>query len=437
MPPTPNRLRQPQPMPVLFEIFLALAALLAVQSTVSLLDGFRFLRYLRRSLQAPPHDFHPPAAVIVPVKGLDDQLEKHVESLLTQDYPDYTLTFSIAEESDPAYLFLASRLRARPAASGVGPRDVKLVVAGLTDERGEKVNNLLAALRTVPADTEILVFADADARFKQDWLGSLIGPLSDPAVTVSTGFRWYLPGRTFASRLRAAWDASIATMFGDHRSNFAWGGSMAIRAGDFRRLKIAQCYWAHSVSDDYGVTRAVKDNGGWIRFEPKCLLASIGEITLHEFWNWANRQIIITRVYASRLWRLGLLSYGLFCSTLLLGLYVGWRSGSPPHRLLALGLDAAVLGLGLAKARLRESVALRLFPEEMNAIRWSGSCYWRYWPLVPWVMLVNFVTAGLTRTIEWRGTRYRLISPTALRVLSRKQQPAPPPSHLATGAPGS
>jgi ceramide glucosyltransferase len=273
----------------------------------------------------------------------------------------------------------------------------------------------------VPARAQVLVFADADARFKKDWLRSLIGPLGDPGVTVSTGFRWYLPGGTFASRLRAAWDTSIATTFGDHRRNFAWGGSMAIRTADFKRLKVAERYWVVTVSDDYGLTRAVWDDGGWVRFEPKCLVASSGEIALGEFLNWANRQIIITRVYASRLWGRGLLSYSLFCGTLLLGLSLGSLSGPAPYRALAFGLSAAILGLGLAKARLRESVALKAFPEEGDTIRMRGSCYWRYWPLVPWVMVVNFFTASLTRTIEWRGTRYQLISPTVLRVLSRKE----------------
>jgi hypothetical protein len=421
-------------MPVLFEIFLVLAALLAVQSTLSLLNGFRFLRYLRLSLEAPRPNFHPAAAVIVPVKGLDDELQTHVEGLLAQDYPDYNLIFSLAEESDPAYEFLSSRLRALAAAPGAGPRDVKLVVAGLTDERGEKVNNVLAGLRAASADAQVLVFADADARFKKDWLRSLIGPLGDPEVTVSTGFRWYLPGGTFASRLRAAWDTSIATTFGDHRGNFAWGGSMAIRTADFHRLSVAERYWAATVSDDYGVTRAVWDDGGWIRFEPKCLVASSGEIALGEFLNWANRQIIITRVYASRLWRQGLLSHSLFCGTLLFGLGLGVVSELAPYRALAFSLGAVILGLGLAKARLRESMALKAFPEEADAVRGRGSCYWRYWPLVPWVMLVNFVTAGLTRTIEWRGTRYQLISPTVLRVVGRKSQPEPQPNSQAAAS---
>jgi cellulose synthase/poly-beta-1,6-N-acetylglucosamine synthase-like glycosyltransferase len=421
-------------MPLLFKLLVVLAALLVVQSTFSLLHGSRFLRYLRLSLKAPRPDFQPPAAVIVPVKGLDDQLAGNVENLLTQDYPSYSVIFALAEESDPAYRFLGNRIGALGTKSGLGPRYASVVVAGLTDNRGEKVNNLLAALKVVSADTEVLVFADADARFKPDWLRSLIGPLSDPAVTVSTGFRWYLPGRTFGSRLRASWNASIATAFGDHRHNFAWGGSMAIRAADFRGLNVAERYWAGSASDDYGLTSAVKDNHGWIRFEPRCLVASSGHTSLSQFLRWSNRQIIITRVYAARLWGQGLLSYGLFCGTLLLGLWLALEPGPASLRFAALGLDVSFLLLGLAKARLRQSVALTLFPDERNSTLRDGSCYWRYWPLVPWVMLINFVTAGLTRTIEWRGTRYQLISPTALRVLSRKKQPAPPPSHLAPGS---
>jgi cellulose synthase/poly-beta-1,6-N-acetylglucosamine synthase-like glycosyltransferase len=414
-------------MPLLFKVFLALAALLAVQSTVSLLDGFRFIRYLRLGLREPRHSFHPPATLIVPVKGLDDLLGAYVVSLFSQDYPDYSLIFAVAEECDPAYSFLADRLRQFYAADGSGPRDTNLVVAGLSPERGEKVNNLLAGLRAVPSDAQVLVFADADARFRREWLGSLIGPLSDPVVTVSTGFRWYLPGRTFASRLRAAWDASIATTFGEHRRNFAWGGSMAIRAADFHRLNVAERYWAGSASDDYGLTNAVRDSHGWIRFEPKCLVASSDQITLSGFLRWSNRQIIITRVYASRLWWQGLLSYAFFCGTLLLGLCLAVRPGPMLHRLSALGLDAGFLLLGLAKARLRESVALQVFPAERNAALQDSSCYWCYWPLVPWVMLVNFITAGLTRRIEWRGTRYQLISPSKLHDLCRGRQSSSAP----------
>lgn len=404
-------------MPFLFTLFLFLAAALLAQSAWSLRDGYRFLAYLRRSLGMAPGVFQPAAALIVPVRGLEPELEGNVAALLAQDYPDYQLIFAVARDSDPAYAWLTARCE-RPPHADHGPRALRVVLAGVTDERGEKVNNLLAALATVSPRAEVLVFADADARPGSNWLRSLIDPLGDPAVTVSTGFRWYLPRAGSASRVRAAWDASIATLLGEHRSNFAWGGSMAVRAGDFRRLRVAERYWAHSVSDDYGLTRAVREAGGWIRFEPRCLVAGTGGVTWGGFIRWTNRQIIITRVYARHLWAWGLASHILFCGTIVLGLAVTVFNFEAPARLWAGGSLLSILLLGLAKARLRTQVARLAFPEEIRSA--DASCYWRWWPLVPWIMLLNFVTAGATRRIEWRGTEYELISPDEVRVIARK-----------------
>ncbi len=405
-------------MPFLFPAFLVLAAALLAQSAWSLRDGYRFFAYLARSLRAAPLGFHPAAAVIVPVRGVDAELERNVDALLAQDYPEYQLIFAVALESDPACAYLAERISRYRPESGRGPREVRLTLAGLSIERGEKVNNLLAGIEAVSPQVEVLVFADADARPRAGWLRSLIDPLGDSAVTVSTGFRWYLPGTSGASRLRAAWDASIATLLGEHRRNFAWGGSMAVRAEDFRRLKVAERYWAHTVSDDYGLTRAVRDAGGWIRFEPKCLLPSTGAVTLTGFLRWANRQIIITRVYARHLWAWGLASQALFCGAIAFGIALALFLSEARVRLVSAGLVLSILLLGLAKAHLRTRVVRLAFPDEAEVSE-DASCYWRWWPLVPWIMLLNFVAAGLTRRIEWRGTEYQLISTDKMRVIRR------------------
>lgn len=403
-------------MPLLFKVFVVCAIMLAAQSLFSLRDGYRFLAYLRRSLRAPRSLYSPPATVIVAVKGLDEGFERNLEQILAQDYPDYDLVFSVASGSDPAYPFLALRLRAHAPRQDCGLHEAKVVIAGYASGRGEKVNNLLAALRQRPRATPVLVFADADARMKSDWLRSLVAPLHDPTVTVSTGFRWYLPGRSGASRLRAAWDTSIATMLGDHRRNFAWGGSMAVRSADFDRLQVAERYWSASVSDDYGLTRAVRDAGGWIRFEPRCLVASAEEIGFKNLLRWTNRQIIITRVYAAHYWRRGLASYTLFCGTFLLGLAAILAPGLAIERPLAAAVLVSILVLGSVKARLRLRVAELIFPEEADLLQERGSCYWRWWPLVPWLMLFNLVIAGVTNRIEWRGVHYELASPHEVRV---------------------
>jgi ceramide glucosyltransferase len=401
---------------VAVEVFLILGILLLVQGLSSLLDGFRFRRFVRRSRREPPGSYRPFAAVIIPCKGVEPGFEANLAQFLTQDYPRYQVIFVVASDKDPAHAFLLSRLRSAPGSQPA----TALLVAGHSEARGEKVHNLLRGLEAVDPAAQVLVFADADARPPRDWLRSLVAPLEDPKVTVSSGFRWYLPGGSFASQLRAAWDTSIATLLGDHDHNFAWGGSMAIRFADFQRLKVAERYWAATVSDDYAVTRAVRDARGRIRFEPRCLLASREDSSLLDFLSWANRQIIITRVYASHLWRWGLAAHALYGGTFLLGLaLLVLPRVSTPARLGIAALLTSILALGVAKAGLRSIVAREIFPEETATLSRYGARYWQLAPLVPWVMLFNFVVAGFTRRIEWRGTRYELLSREDVRVLGR------------------
>lgn len=397
--------------------FLILAALLTLQSIVALRGGYRFLRFVRKSRREPPGDYAPHVALIIPCKGVDPHFEENLRAFLSQDYRKYDAIFAVASPNDAAHESIQALVQ---QSLGGGPK-VTLVVAGHSDNRGEKVNNLLCGLSAVDSAAEVLVFADADARPARDWLRSLVAPLADLKVLVSTGFRWYLPGARFASQLRAAWDTSIATLLGDHDHNFAWGGSMAIRTADFRSLQVAERYWANTVSDDYALTRAARDARGWIRFEPRCLVASREDSSFAEFLRWSNRQIIITRVYAPHLWRLGLAAHVLYCGTFLLGLGLLATVGATlPWRGLIAALLGAILTLGMAKARLRSIVAQELFPEGAANLARYGARYWQLAPLVPWVMLFNFVVAGLTRRIEWRGTQYELRSMNEVRVLRRE-----------------
>ncbi len=396
-------------MPVDFKIFLVMGAMLTLQSLTALLEGYKFLSYARRSWARQPGNYKPRVALIIPVKGWEPDYEQNALAFLRQDFPDYQVIFSLATMEDAACAQLrqiAGRCDSKP---GADPGELLIIAGPPSDQRGEKIQNLINALGAVRPGTEVLVFADIDGFPHHDWLRSLVGPLADPKVTVSSGFRWYLPGETFGSRLRAAWDTSIATMLRERGDNFAWGGSMAIRTQDFERLRIADRYWLDTVSDDYGVRSAVRAAGGWIRFEPRCLLASREESSVGAFLRWSNRQIILTRVYAAKLWGMGMAANLLYCGTFALGLLlIATPHSSARERLIIAVLLAAILALGESKARLRLLVARERFQEAAETLRRNGSCYWTLAPLVPWVMLYNFVTAGLTRRIEWRGVRYRL-----------------------------
>ena len=403
-------------------VFSVLVVLLLLQSLVALAGGIRFLRFVRRSRRNCSSFYTPEVSVILPCKGVHPGLKDHLDSILHQDYPSYRVFFAVASRDDPACGVL-EEYRKNDDSLSAGLLGVEIVVAEPSNTRGEKVNNSLCALRHVPESTEVLAFVDADALPRRDWLRCLVAPLEDRSLTVSTGFRWYLPGRGFISQLRAAWDTSIATLLGEHRHNFAWGGSMAIRRSDFERLGVAAA-WANSLSDDYSLTRAVRIGKGTIRFEPRCLLASREAASFGEFLRWTNRQIIITRIYASKLWQLGLSSHFSYCVTFLLGfaLIVNALIGAPSDPRQAVRVASLLFLiqlLGMLKGWIRLKVAEEQFPEEAGTLARYGSCYWSLSPLVPWVMAYNFVTAGFTCRIEWAGVRYELRSPEETVVLDR------------------
>ena len=396
-------------MDLFLTAFAILASLLFIQSVASFSGGFRYLRGVRSSRAQPQGAFTPRATLIIPCKGVEPGFESNIRGYLDQHYPDYQLVLVVADSNDPAVAKLRELISARQAGKSGGGTEASVVIAGHSEIRGEKIHNLLRALETVEEDSEVLVFADADAHPGADWMRSLVAALADPEFSVSTGFRWYLPGSGCASQLRAAWDTSVATLLGDHHRNFAWGGSMALRVADFRRMRIAEKYWQSTVSDDYEVRRAVRAAGGRIHFEPRCLVASKEESTIGEFIGWANRQITLTRVYAPDLWRLGLASHLLYGLTFLLGLCaLALRGISVRETIAVVAALGLILALGLAKAAIRTILAREMFPEARQLLAQYGNRYWQLAPLVPWIMLWNFVQAGLTRRIEWRGVHYQL-----------------------------
>jgi hypothetical protein len=238
---------------------------------------------------------------------------------------------------------------------------------------------------------------------------------------VSTGAAWYLPGSGFGSQVRAGWDAWSATFLGEHEYNFVWGGSMAVRTIDFKRLAVAERYWANAVLDDDPLTRAVHEAGGRIRFEPRCLVACRGEMKFGEFLSWSNRQWIMTRVCSPGLWGAGLATYVFYCGTMLLGLIVLALPGiAAGQRLLIAGMLLVTLLLAIGKGLIQMIIAKEIFPEEASGLSRYGACYWQLSFLVPWVMLINLLVASVARRIEWCGTHYELRGRNDTRVIRRE-----------------
>src|ERR1700730_5761955 len=276
-------------------LFYCLAAVQICVGVYLVWRGLQWLGYARRRLRGDPGFYTPRAAVLCPLKGLEPGLERNLAALTEFEYPNYEIFFILASASDSAYSAVK-----RIAEHSKAPAHV--IIAERPEACGEKVNNLRVAIEQLPAEFEMLVFADSDGHPDRMWLRRLIAPLHDSRAGAVTTMRWFIPLRNnLASALLAAWNASIVTLLSEHGRNFCWGGGTAIKRSLFEEIGVLE-EWSHSVSDDYSMTRALERTNRTILFLPECLTPSYVDADAGTLFEFTNRQVLITKVYSPKMW---------------------------------------------------------------------------------------------------------------------------------------
>ncbi len=395
-------------------VFYFFAAVLIFLSYKSWRGGINFLRFFERELAAPKSNFTPFCSVIVPCRGLDVNLKENLAALFRQDFPAYEIVFAVDDEQDEAVKIIG-------AVSREGAKPAKLVVAGKAENESQKVRNLRQAVLQVDDGSKVFVFVDSDARPNEQWLRNLIAPLEDETIGCATGYRWFVQKKgNFATHFRAVWNASIASALGANlKSNFCWGGSMAVRRETFEQLNIRE-KWRGTLSDDFTVTRAMKAANLGIRFVPQCLTATIEDCSFRELIEFSTRQMKITRCCAPHLWKASFAGSILFTVVFWTGVgllftLAGW------HFWLTLVFVVVIFAFGFGKALLRlQAVKLVLgdYEKELNRQFLPQLAFWTISPIL---YFYNCVCASVSRTIVWRGIKYELKSATETEILTTKQ----------------
>ncbi len=362
--------------------------------------------------------YRPRVALIVPCKGLDPHFDANIRSLLCQDYEDYQVHFVVQDQSDPAFAELR-RIRDQLAGRSTAPR-AEISVAGPSAACSQKIHNLLHAIDRLDDGIEVLAFADSDVCVRDDWLARLVRPLRKPKRGVTTGYRLFVPIRNNLATLGlSAINAGVAQMLGNSRFNHAWGGSMAVRLADFRRLGLPEI-WKHTLSDDLSLSVAVKKAGMIVTFVPACLVASYESTTWSRLYEFCRRQFLITRVYAPVTWTFGLFAglgsvLGLW-GTAAIGVYA--TAVDAEHAGFFAIIPVVFLAGQLLRVILRQSMMARLLKDQAHSLRAATLAdvlgFW-FWSLL---LLGFIVSSAFGRTIQWRGIRYRLISANETQVLS-------------------
>ncbi len=410
-----------------FELSLVFGLLWLAWGVQALLSMLMIRKLLvRRFIQGSPpwyKTFKPFAHIIVPMKGVDDDLPANIAALCSQDYPAYRIVFVVESEDDPAFEVIQKEL------AHVTDIDTQLIVAGVTDgTQGQKVHNQLKALELVDAQSEddhVWVFADSDAVPGSQWLSYLVGPLEKrDYIGGSTGYRWLVPGaaepESFATHLASVMNSSIATFCGRYQFNRAWGGSMAVRVstarrGDFRGKLTG------ALTDDYQLTRMVRALGLHMHFVPECVVPSPGSFTWVSLTNFVRRQYLITKVYQLTDYLVALSLHGLYClaglSAVAVAILCAVKTWWPVLIMActAMGFVFVVNQIGFT---FRKRIMRRILDEPTLArmrttMRLDRFGTWFYMSL----HFTLIASVALIRTMTWRGVRYRIHGRQKVKVI--------------------
>lgn len=263
--------------------------------------AFRCLGPLRRDAASTG----PSVAVIVPCKGADADTDAFIATLLAQSYAPYRVIWCIEEGDDAAE---AAFRRSGLGASG------ELKVAPAATQCSQKNANLLAGIAALTPQDRIIVFADADTRLPESWLGKIVAQLESGEADVVSGYRLQVPvtaslpvavvtacewGLAGFARLRPVsnWFNSIP--------RHVWGGTVAIRRESWDAIEPLE-QLATSYNDDVMLSYVFHAADLRVLIARDLLLPSPINGTFRQLIHFGRRQHFAVRFYSPFLYRLGI-----------------------------------------------------------------------------------------------------------------------------------
>jgi hypothetical protein len=345
-----------------------------------------------------------PVCVVVPCKGPIPDLADNARAMLAQERRDADFLFVVPSESDPAYAPLMEATR------GDARAQVLVSRAGAPRLCSGKIVDLLYALERLPERCELVAFADADLRVRPDWLSSLLAPLDEPGVAVTTACALYVaadPG--FWSFLRMAWMAAVvpyAALMG-----CVIGHSFAMRRREFFELKVPEV-WSRSLLEDISLAAVVRGAGRTVRFVGAAMSASAESCDQATYVGLLNKWVLCLRVYDLRIW--GAAFMAVFMHAWIIGCTLVNPRANPWLPVFLILGDAAAVALQL----LSYEAAV---PDRLKDLhpRWRPLALWGALaaPLL-WVSYAVQLAHSITQTtVRWGGRVYALRGPQDVEVV--------------------
>lgn len=395
-----------------------LTVVLVVCLTVS--QGFFAMLYTRLLLAAAkrpsePRTSLPKAAVVLSLRGSDPFLLKSMSALLDQDYDDFTLFIIVDSPNDSAWPDVR-RLES------IAPDKVKSqVLKNRLETCSLKCCALAEVTEQLDASYEVVVYLDGDAAPHRRWLRELVEPLSDRSIGVTTGNRWYTPGKiTWGAMVRYFWNAGAIVQV--WLNGILWAGSMAMRRETIEKIGLVNA-WRSSLSVDGAGVRQIRRAKLKTLFVPTVIMPNREDISVAQFIPWSERQLVAAKSSESG-WAL-VLTHALTIAVCVFAPVVMIAFGATgDSRLFWTGWLAFVCyWAGAAASSLAIEFAMQkvLRRNGVNS-KWMNLWSWIYF--FPSIVLCHFVYfrtligAHYRTRVSWRGVEYQLSGTNNVRMVN-------------------
>lgn len=328
----------------------------------------------KRKIYARQSGFHGKVLVVMPCKGKDPFFERGIRSVLRQAHPGFKFDFvAVADSASDPSMRVLKRLKVRyilrePVCTGCS----------------NKVMALSTAFERFP-DYAAYVIVDSDTYCLAGWLESLVQPLADKRIGVSTTFPDFIPvkGSGPWARVKMVWGYVGNGMMESDRTRFAWGGSMAFRK---ELIHSSMHAFKRAVSDDIAMTKIAKGKGLRIHYVDGPLVEVPSRDSFSTFTEWSNRQTAFS-VHGYRA-----------------NLYMGIPFYSASILLFVSGIALAFLNPIYLFLLLPFFLRLaKVYRRARSTDPWIIPIFM----MIDTVYLCNLVSGALKKEVVWRGIRYR------------------------------
>lgn len=346
------------------------SVLLALISSVLLLLNLKSAKKDRKDF-----GYNPRTLVIVPCKGLDITLKENLRSIAAQKYQNYDAICVVDNEKEVALKIIRQT-------------GLKYIIVDPKIGMGSgKVKAIASALKKFPS-YQTYVIVDSDVCADSNWLSTLLQPLKNKDIGISTAYPFFDPISGFWSKVKSVWAMVGESMMESEFTRFGWGGSIAFRNGligkeDFKRFKDA-------ISDDVTITKISRSKGLKVGYIGSDKLKVNVNDDAASFFEWSNRQTAFSFLLGrDKTFYPALILYSLQGLVILSAIALGYLE-SLYYLLLLLPLVANII---------RNYIRSRRKYLELIPITF----------ILPFIYFVNIIIASKTKQVKWRGKEYNLV----------------------------